>query len=128
MALNNYSTAARNAIADGLADQVDTGTTDASGDILIYTAAFGTLLAELTFSNPAFGAASSGVVTANSITDDTSANATGTAAVCRIRDRDNGTVVEGTVGTSGADLNLNTVSITSGDTVSITSATITAPS
>lgn len=127
MAMNNISTAARNGAADGIVDQVDTGSSDATGDIQIYTAAFATLLAELTFSNPAFGAAATGVATASAIANDSSANDTGTAAVCRIRDRDNNTVWEGTVSTSGADLNLNTVSITSGDIVAISSMTVTQP-
>lgn len=127
MAINNIATGVRNSMCDALVDAIDAGTTDAAGDFQIYTAAFGTLLAELAFSNPAFGAAATGTATANSITDDSSANATGTAAVCRIRDRDNATVFEGTVGTTGADLNLNTTSITSGDTVSISSMTVTMP-
>lgn len=127
MALNNVATGVRNSQADALVDAIDAGSTDPNGDIQIHTSAFGTLLAELDFANPAFGAAASGVATANAIADDSDADATGAAAVLRIRDRDNGTVVEGTVGTSGEDLNLNTTSITAGDIVSITAATITAP-
>ena len=127
MALSNLQTAVRNSCADAIVDALDVGTTDSTGDLGIYTSAFGTLLALPLFANPAFGAAASGVATANAITDDSSADATGSAAVIRLRDRDNATVVEGTAGTSGADLNLNTVSITTGDTVSITSATITMP-
>jgi hypothetical protein len=76
---------------------------------------------------PAYGAAAAGVATANAIGDDTDADATGTAAVGRAKDRDNTTCHDFTIGTSGEDLNLNTVSITSGDTVSITAATITMP-
>lgn len=127
MALNAISTARRNVMCDGLVDGIDVGTTDATGDFGIYTTAFGTLLALLLFSNPAFGGAVVGVATANAITDDSSADATGTAAVLRLRDRDNATVVDGSVGTSGQDLNLNTVSITAGDRVSCTAATITQP-
>lgn len=127
MAINNLSTSARNAACDGVVDRVDVGSGDATGDTGIYTSAFGTLLALMLFSNPAFGAASSGTATASAITDDSSADATGTAAVGRVRDRDNATCWEYTVGTSGADLNLNTTSITAGDRVSITSFTVTMP-
>lgn len=127
MALSSISTGARNAGADGFVDQIDLGATDASGDVQIATAAFATILAQPTFANPAFGAAAAGVATANAITDETNAPATGTAAVGRIRDRNNATVANFTVGTSGQDLNLNTTSITAGDRVSITSMTITAP-
>lgn len=86
-----------------------------------------TLLAELTCNATAFAAAaSSGVLTLNAITDDSSANATGTATWFRIVQSGGSThVFDGNVGTSGSDLNLNTVSITSGDTVSVSSFTIT---
>lgn len=127
MALNNIATTQRNGMADALVDGIDVGSTDATGDFGIYTSAFGTLLALLLFSNPAFGSAVAGVATAAAITDDSSADATGTAAVLRLRNRDNAAVVEGTVGTASADLILNTVSITAGDRVSCTSATITQP-
>ena len=84
-----------------------------------------TVLAELAMSATAFGAASGGVITANSISDDTSADATGVASFFRILDNANVAVVQGTVGTSGADLNLSSVSLTATDNVSISSFTIT---
>lgn len=127
MAVNNISTTVRNAMCDAFVDAIDTGSADAGGDLNIYSAGFAALLASPTFGNPAFGAAATGVATANAITDESNAPASGTAAVLRIADRDNATHSEGTVGTSGEDLNLNTVSITSGDTVAITSATVTMP-
>jgi hypothetical protein len=87
-----------------------------------------TLLAELTINATAFGAPASGVLTANAITQDSSADATGTATFARVFQSD-GTTVEGdlNVGTSGSDLNLNTVSIIVGGPVSITSLTLTQP-
>jgi hypothetical protein len=48
------------------------------------TTASGTLLAELRFNATAFAAASGGVITANAITSDSNANATGTAGWARI--------------------------------------------
>jgi hypothetical protein len=85
-----------------------------------------TLLAELRYNATAFGAASNGVATANALTADSSANATGTATWFRAL-QSNGTSVvgDGTVGTSGCDLNLNSTSITSGIEVSVTSHTYT---
>jgi hypothetical protein len=86
-----------------------------------------TLLAELTCNATFAPGASSGVLTLNAITSDTSANATGTATWFRIVQSGGSThVLDGTVGTSGADLNLNTVSIVSGATVAVSSFTITA--
>ena len=67
-------------------------------------------------------------ITANSITADSSADATGTATFFRILTQNAGTVTaQGNVDTSAADLILNTTAITAGSTVSITSATITLP-
>lgn len=70
------------------------------------------LLAELRFGATAFGAASNGVATANAITSDTANNATGTASWFRALKSDGTTAVfDGSVGTSGADLNLNSVAL-----------------
>ncbi len=83
------------------------------------------LLAELTFGNPAFGAPASGLITANAITAATAA-ATGTAAWFRTVKSDNTPVLDGSVGTSGCDLNLSSVAIQQGGNVSVTSFTYTA--
>ena len=123
-----YSTALRNAQLDQI-----TSTVGASGFLRIYDGsrpATGgtatTLLAELTLNATFAPAASSGVLTLNSITADSSANATGTATWFRIVTSGATFVMDGSVGTSGQDLNLSTTSIVSGATVSVTSATITA--
>ena len=80
----------------------------------------------LTFGSTAFGAAVNGVATANSITNDSSADNSGTATFFRALESDGSTVVfQGTVGTSGAELNLNTTSIVQQGTVSVTSLTYT---
>jgi len=86
-----------------------------------------TLLAELTCNATFAPAASSGVLTLNAIAADASANATGTATWFRIVQSDGTThVMDGSAGTSGTDLVLNTASIVTGANVSISSATITA--
>ncbi len=86
-----------------------------------------TLLAELTCNATFAPAASGGVLTLNSITSDTSANATGTATWFRIVQSGGSThVLDGDVGTSGSDLNFNSVSFVAGGTVAVTSFTITA--
>lgn len=108
-----------------------------SGYITIYTggqpaldgALTGTQLVELQFNSTAFGAssASGGVVTAtaNAISNGTAGN-TGTAGYFALLKNDNSTVVAtGSVGTSGADLNLSTTAVVSGAVVSCSSFTIT---
>ena len=129
MALS-YSTTLRNAMLDAITTAVGNG-----AKIRIYSGTrpanvaasiTGTLLAELTGATPFASAASSGVLTLGSVTADSSADATGTATHFRIWKSDGTTaVVDGNVSTSGSDLNLSSVSIVSGGSVSITSFTIT---
>lgn len=128
------STAARNAACDAIVDLVDGGA--GAGTLQIRTGAAptapsdadtGTLLATLTFSDPAFGAASSGVATANSITSDTNVDATGTAAHYRVKDSNSTVIWQGNVSTSGADINFDSVSFVAGGTAAISSLTVTVP-
>lgn len=127
------ATAARNAACDAVVDLVDAGS--GAGTIKIYTgtspgpgnAATGTLLGTLTFSDPAFGSASSGTATASAITSDTSADATGTAGYARVEDSAGNDVMDLTVGTSAADLILDSVAIVAGGTIAATSCTVTMP-
>lgn len=130
------STAARNAACDAVVDRLDGGTGNGYIEIRsgaspgIGAAASGTLLATLTCSDPAFGnagASSPGEAIAAAITGDTSADATGTAGYFRAFDGDGTAHWDGDCGTSGADLNLNTTSITAGDPVEVTSWTVTMP-
>ena len=120
-----HTTALRNTLADAVDTACNSGSTDASADLVIMTSG-DVEVATCIMSNPAFGAAATGVITAASITDDTNATG-GTAALFKIQDRDNTEVFRGAVGTSGSDLNLSSLSIASGDTVSITSFTYTQP-
>lgn len=125
-----YSTALRNARLNQVTASVDAGS--GAGLLRIYDGtrpATGgtatTLLAELTFSDPSFGAASDGVLTASAITQDAAANANGTATWFRVVDSAGTFVMDGNVGTSGSDLNLNSTSISTGVAVSITSFVLT---
>jgi hypothetical protein len=125
--------------ADAIADSFDSGT---AALITIYSGsvpadadtALGAqvVLAELLMNATAFGAAADdtpgAIVTAAAITSDSSANNAGTASFFRVHDQSGGTIkCQGTVGTSSADLILNTVSITAGSTVSISAFTILLP-
>lgn len=119
------STAARNAACNAIVDLIDVGTTDANGDLVIMTSG-DVEVATLAFSNPAFGNAATGVATANAISDDTNATG-GVAALFKVQDRNNTEVFRGAVSTSGAELNLSSTTIGAGDTVSISSMTVTMP-
>lgn len=123
-----YSTALRNAQLDEITTAIGSngllriydGSRPATGGTAT------TLLAELALSATAAGSASSGVLTFSSITNDSSANATGTATWFRITTSGGTHVIDGNVGTSGSDLNFNTTSFVSGAVISVTSLTITA--
>ena len=97
-----------------------------TGVLEIGTTGMATVLATIPLANPA-GTVASGVLTFSTPVSDTSADASGTAAEARIRTASGGTdVITGlTVSTSGANINLSSVSISAGDSVTITSATIT---
>lgn len=127
--------------ADAYADACDLGTGVASAHLIFYSGtppanvdaalSGNTVLADLTMSNPAFGAAADanpgGRVTANSISDDTSADATGTATFARIVDRDGTPRIQLTVGTSGTEVIVNSAAFVAGATVSVSSLTFTQP-
>ena len=127
------ATSARNAAADAIVDLVDAGA--GAGTLRIYTgaqpatpntAASGTLLATVTLADPAYGAAATGVVT---LTDPGAVTgvADGTAGWFRVYDSNSNAVFDGACGTSGAELNLNTTTISTGVTVDITGGTLTMP-
>ncbi len=136
MALNTrYSAAARNAACNAVVDLLDagsgaatlkfyTGTQPASPDVAISDQ---TLLATLTFSDPAFGNASNGVATASPITSDVSVDASGTPTWARAADSDGNAIVDFSVGTSGADINFDSVTWIAGGTAAMTSFTHTVP-
>lgn len=131
MALNpHFSDAAANAAANAIAALCN------GGDLKIYdgtqaanaNTAIGAqvLLATLTFNATAFGGAAAGVATANAIAS-AAAVATSTATWFRALKSDHASVVfDGSIGTAGANINLNAVAIVSGATVSVTALTLTA--
>lgn len=85
------------------------------------------LLADLSLNATAFAAASAASKAANSITQDSSANATGTAtwgSLCASSRATTGTL-DFSVGTSGANFNMNSVAIQSGAAVQCSAFTIT---
>jgi hypothetical protein len=122
------ATALRTTRATAIRDAIDAG---AAGLLRIYDGArpatggsVTNLLAELTLSDPC-GTVTNGVLTFSAITQDASANNTGTATWFRIVTSAAAFVLDGSVGTSGADLNLTTTSVTTGQPVQVTSLVFT---
>ncbi len=120
----NYTTAVKSARMTAVRDQIDAGS--GPGVLQIGTTGMGTVLVEVTLDDPC-GTVTSGVLSlSNFPRSDTSANATGTAAAARIRDSNGNDVITGlTVGLSAADVILDSVSITAGQTVTINTAAFT---
>lgn len=119
----NYPTAVKNARLDAVTTAAGT-----TAVLEIGTTSMASVLATIALGNPIASGASGGVLTLSGFPrSDTSADNTGTAAAARIRTASGGTdIITGlTVGTSGADINLDSLSITAGQTVTISSATIT---
>ncbi|CAK1277505.1 Uncharacterised protein [Burkholderia pseudomallei] len=124
-----FSTAVRNAMLDAITTQagasallsIYSGTRPATGGAL----SGNTLLAQLTCNATFAPASSGGVLTLNSIASATAA-ATGTAVWARLTTSGGTFIADFSVGTSGTEIIIGTTSITSGATVSVSSATITA--
>ncbi len=117
------ATSARNAACNAIVDLIDAGS---AAGALVFRSAASAEVATLAFSDPAFGNASTGVATAAAIASDTSATG-GTTDRATFEDSDTNVVLTASVGTSGEDINLSSVIIGAGDTVSISSLTVTVP-
>ena len=120
-----YSTATKQARLNAVISAIDAGA--AAGTLEIGTASMASVLAILTLADPC-GTASGNTLTFDFDPDisDSSANASGTAAEARIKDSDGNVIISGlTVGTSGTDIVLDSVSITAGQSVTLTTGTIT---
>jgi hypothetical protein len=123
----------RNAMLDVVGAALDAGS--GAGKIRVYsgvrptnadTALSGnTLLVEFALADPATEAASGGALPLDAEPDLTAvAVASGTATFYRALDSDNNVVMDGSVATSAADLNLSSVTITSGQSIAITSGNL----
>lgn len=140
MAYNtNISNVAAKAACDAIVDLIDahatlpgyvdarSGTQPASVDAAIS----GTQLAKIIYNDPAFGAAADGapggVATADTspAMQETSAPASGTVGYCRVCDGSDVGIIDGEAGTSGSDFNFDNTSINVGQTVTLTSHTVT---
>ena len=120
-----HPTLVRTGIADFVVDQIDEGVPpgllvmQTSGDVEVAT---------LTFANPAFGAAASGTATAGAIVSDTNATG-GTIAKARFKNAaSTDKVICSVTGTGGGgDIELSSVVVSAGQTVSLSSLTYSAP-
>lgn len=130
-------TAVRNAACNAAVDLIDAGT--GSGALQIWSGTApsdpsgtpaGTKLAEIPLNEPAFGDAATGVATLDLTGGlDDIADATGTAGFARIVDGNAAGKMDLTVSATGdgGEVELASLSVVSGTTVSVTGGTVTMP-
>lgn len=120
----NYSTTVKNTRMSAMVSAIDAGA--GVGNLEICNAAYALVLATFALVKPSF-TVTGGVATLASVPrSDTSADNTGTAALARFKDSTGTVVVDGlTVGVGSGDIQLNSINLTAGQTVAITSGTIT---
>jgi hypothetical protein len=136
MAVIKLTTAVRNAMGDAILAALNAGSgaallkvydgTQPAGPATAVTSQ--TLLGTLTFSDPA-GSTSGGVITFDTITQDSAADATGTASWVRLCDSTGAAVIDGdaTVAAGSGFFKLNTLSIVAGGPIKATSGSLTMP-
>ena len=114
----------RNQLADLVVDAIDGGTADTTGDLVFMTSGDVEVATLSWTATPAFGAAAVGIATMNAINDDATATG-GTVALFKFVDRDNAEIFRGTVTApaGGGDIELSSLAVGAGDTVSMTSFT-----
>lgn len=131
------ATAPQDAACNAIVDRVDIGTLNTEGAVRLYDSprpadadtaiTTQTLLAEIPLATTAYGAAVSGVATLAGTPLSDVGLATGTASWCRVVDKDENAVFDGTVGTSGADFVVNSVNVVTDANVTISAGSFTMP-
>jgi len=117
-----HSAATRNAIADAVLAEIDI---DVGAGNLEFQTNGSAEVATLALSDPA-GVVAAEVLTFSAISDDTNATG-GTVSKFELQANGGGARVLGNVQTSGGDINLSSLVVGAGDTVSMSSLTYTAP-
>jgi len=120
----NYAAALKSSRMQAVIAAIDAG--PGPGTLEICTAAFAAVLAVIPLADPSFTEAGGVITLAGVPRSDNAADAAGTAAVARIKDSTGAVVVDNlTVGVGTGDIQLNSVTISVGQAVTITGGTIT---
>ena len=120
-----HPTATRDGITNYVTGQINVNTPPGK---LVFLTAANAAVATVTFGNPAFGSSSGGTATANATVDDTNAVG-GTIAKGEMRQGGAMPIVQFSVTATGGggDIEMNSVVVSAGQTVHITSLTYTGP-
>ena len=119
----SYAAGLKDARMNAVVSAVDSNASP--GTLEIGTTGMSTVLLAITLQKPSFSEAS-GVITMLGVPLTGTASNSGNAAAARFKDGSGAVQISGlTVGTSGADVIINTVAVTSGQTITVQSALIT---
>ena len=121
-----HPTTVRNILADTVVDRLDLG--PAAGTLHMRSAG-DIVLAQLTFSDPAFGVSSGGIAVASAIASSSNLTSAGTIANAILQDSSNNLACSCSVTATdgGGDIELNSVVVSKLQEVSLSSLTYTAP-
>lgn len=119
-------TVARNAACNGIVDLVDGG---AGNGKLVFETSGDAEVATISFGATAFGNAATGVATLQGVPLSDTTPVGGTVAQASLYDGATtpAKILEATVATTGAEINLSSLVIATADTVQLTSLTVTVP-
>lgn len=118
----NYRTSLKTTRMTDVVTDIDSGA--GAGTLEICSAAYAAVLVTFTLSDPS-GTVSTDTLTLSGTPKAANAGNTGTAAVARIKESGGTTIVNNlTVGTSGADIIISSLAITSGNPYNLNSGTI----
>lgn len=123
----SHGSGTRTALCNTAVDRLDLGGGGAGLGKLKFLTALDVVLCTVTLQNPAFGAASGPTATLLGVPLQSSAATAGTCTKFQLTDSGDGVVIAGTVGTSGQDINLSSVTFATNDIVQIDALTYTAP-
>lgn len=123
---------------DAITGAINFGTTNTTGRLLIYQGTqpvdpqtapgASTLLVTINFANPAFASAdSTGTAGLAGGAISATVSTSGTAQWFRVTDRNNNAVFDGSIGTSGQDMNFDNVNFVQGGTATVNTMTIQTP-
>ena len=121
----NYDSVTQTARMNATLARIDNSAAPAT--LEIGTAAMAAVLVVITLNDPSFSVSGTPAkLTMLGVPKSGTAGASGTAAAARIKDGSGTPIINGlTVGVSGADINLNSTAISNGQTVTVSTGTIT---
>jgi hypothetical protein len=114
----------RNAVIDAVTGEIDG---EASAGSISFLTSGNVEIVNIPFADPSFDPAASGSAPARLVPLEASAIADGTMSKFRIYDGLGVMLIEGTVGTSGSEINFDSVIVVTGDTIRLNSLSISIP-